>query len=835
MLSVARRKPLTMIIFSFITTLAIGITLPTTSFAQEGNELFISDEQTPKEIENSTVIEDVGSSESNSDEIGQLDFTSNDLQIPENSESTDVSRENSQDTPDLEETCFPESSPESSTVSEEHVTTATTNQVVKDTSESIPTTTSKVDDTTPQTTISATTNVSDVPKPRTAVLVSNLDSNLVVDKSGGATSSSSNAQLYTYNGTQAQRLTFTWDSEGYATITLVDNTVLDVYAGKAVVGANVRWFKANGTDAQRWRVIDNTDGTVSLRSALNESLALDVKGAHKTKGANLWLYTINSTNAQRFHMTAQAPISTDETLNGKTFVISSAIDASKVLDVHGASRANGAHIQVYSANDTYAQAFRFESVGSGYYILRPHSSHQSVDVDNGAMVPHTKVQQWSYRGNNTNQWWSVQENTDGTYTFLAYSSSLALDLPGSMTTNGLQAQLYYPNGTKAQKWHLRLVGGIEQTDIVSLPSEGVYHIESALLPDSETTQLVVDVHAGSSVKGTNVQIYSDNSTVAQRFHLVLNKDNTVSFTNIQTGMALDVANASVWAGTNVQMYTSNSSAAQKWAVYVNSDGTYSFRSLASGLALSVTSRHTSANVETNLVTDSANQRFRLQHLADPRVIALELSTGALSSVRVIGDSITAGSGTTGYEILSDSPIVLKQEDQEGVKTYHASNGGSAYTTRLENYVREKGIDDFTNAGVPRKTMRDFAQYSSSWLGLNDGNKSADLVFVMLGTNDYNNSNLDEFTSNAKNALSAAAESSKLLVVISPPHDRSIPDQWKYISHVNDILRNICEDNGYIHVSLTTALDNTSYYADAVHPNDSGHEVIWKILEKQLCL
>ena len=77
----------------------------------------------------------------------------------------------------------------------------------------------------------------------------------------------------------------------------------------------------------------------------------------------------------------------------------------KLLDVSGASRRSGANVHQYTANGTIAQL------------------------------------------------WKIQENKDGTVTFVSKLGTV-LDVSGGLMQNGRNIQAYSPNGTIAQKWVL---------------------------------------------------------------------------------------------------------------------------------------------------------------------------------------------------------------------------------------------------------------------------------------------------------------------------------------------------------------------------------------------
>jgi 3D (Asp-Asp-Asp) domain-containing protein len=91
---------------------------------------------------------------------------------------------------------------------------------------------------------------------------------------------------------------------------------------------------------------------------------------------------------------------------------------------------------------------------------------------------------------------------------------------------------------------------------------------------------VLDVHAGGTVSGTNVQIYRSNGNTSQRFTLTPvtlpappTDGSTYTIASAKnTGKRLDVAGASPDLRANVQVWRANSTAAQRFTVNTLSNG-----------------------------------------------------------------------------------------------------------------------------------------------------------------------------------------------------------------------------------------------------------------------
>lgn len=173
--------------------------------------------------------------------------------------------------------------------------------------------------------------------------------------------------------------------------------VFDAKGGSKKSGTNVWLYRAIGTGAQLWDVLNNGDGTYTLRSVLS-GCALDVSGASTRSSANVQAYASNGTKAQRWRLSPVKQV----VANG-TYTIATSLNGGLALDVSAASRANKATVQLYGANGTNAQ-----------------------------------------------RWCLTFDAKTGYYTAVAVCSGKALDVPGGSATNGRRLWQYTPNGARAE-------------------------------------------------------------------------------------------------------------------------------------------------------------------------------------------------------------------------------------------------------------------------------------------------------------------------------------------------------------------------------------------------
>jgi len=123
----------------------------------------------------------------------------------------------------------------------------------------------------------------------------------------------------------------------------------------------------------------------------------------------------------------------------------------------------------------------------------------------------------------------------------------------------------------------------------------------------------LDAAGGNTANGTNVQIWTNNNTNAQKWKVIKNSDGTYKLINVNSGKALDVNNANTVNGTNVQIWTDNGTGAQKWKIIKNNDGTYKLINLNSNKALDVYSANSANGTNVDIWRDNSTvaQKWKL--------------------------------------------------------------------------------------------------------------------------------------------------------------------------------------------------------------------------------
>lgn len=158
----------------------------------------------------------------------------------------------------------------------------------------------------------------------------------------------------------SERWYVSYDGDRVKIVNVASGKALDVASGSTADGTVVQQYADNGTAAQRWYLRLGAGGW-QLASALGDGVVLDVSGNSTQTGARIQVWGANGSSAQRFHL-----VPCDVLASGEVYTIQSLDGAGDlVVDVPGASDADGVALQVYEDNGTAAQRFKVVRLSSG--------------------------------------------------------------------------------------------------------------------------------------------------------------------------------------------------------------------------------------------------------------------------------------------------------------------------------------------------------------------------------------------------------------------------------------------------------------------------------------
>ncbi|MFC0265847.1 RICIN domain-containing protein [Alloscardovia macacae] len=131
--------------------------------------------------------------------------------------------------------------------------------------------------------------------------------------------------------------------------------VLDVYGARTANSTNVDVYTyRSGSANQQWRVVNQANGYVKLYDS-NSGKALDALGASSRLGTNVGIYTdIPNARNQLWKPVYQT--------NG-SFVLESAMDPNRVIDIYGGYLVAGTNVEIYAkGNNSSNQQWVFEKL-----------------------------------------------------------------------------------------------------------------------------------------------------------------------------------------------------------------------------------------------------------------------------------------------------------------------------------------------------------------------------------------------------------------------------------------------------------------------------------------
>ncbi|GKV69237.1 hypothetical protein NCCP2716_17350 [Sporosarcina sp. NCCP-2716] len=225
-------------------------------------------------------------------------------------------------------------------------------------------------------------------------------------------------------------------------------------------------------------------------------------------------------------------------------------------------------------------------------------------------------------------------------------------------------------------------------------------------------------------------------------------------------------------------------------------------------------------------------------------LALKLNSGRVTSVKLIGDSISAGMGADGFSVPEDARIILK----DGAYVYReASAEADSWANAFRRYVQQPefgqpGDIDFFNAGVSGKTAKWALERADLLLKPDE-----DVVFVMIGTNDRLIGSLEDYERTVRKLLEKADAQSELLVVMAPPPSVNAIANYRFAPEsINNVLKRISLEKGYLFISQFDGMNtylaehpDVSYSdlmeTDSPHPTSRGYAVMWETIRQALKL
>ena len=295
-----------------------------------------------------------------------------------------------------------------------------------------------------------------------------------IDVEGGTISAGTNIQMWTDNDTRAQK----WDVEDTGDTVIYQNTeytawyiklieaptfVADVSYGTIARGTNIQLWSSNGSAAQKWIFVPidlyHSGGLYEIRNMEKTSMVLDVADGSTTNGANVHLWPSNGTNAQKWVLT--------DTGSGWTV---RAVGAGKYLDIAGRVAKRGANVQTWEIDDEIysSQLWAIDLMGETTVsnkkcaIVRFGAENDvefSLDNSGNSMSYGSNIQVYDSNITNAQRWALYATSAQDPNMPTPYDLGLAKALGGPIYklcyykgTNGSLTTKVYPAWLAADAW-----------------------------------------------------------------------------------------------------------------------------------------------------------------------------------------------------------------------------------------------------------------------------------------------------------------------------------------------------------------------------------------------
>ena len=355
------------------------------------------------------------------------------------------------------------------------------------------------------------------------------------------------AKITNYQDNSEYHFKFLKSGEFYKIRHEASGRFLDVDSAGTADGNKIQLHDENDTCAQKWAVEIDGDNHYRFRSACSGK-ALDINGGNiNSSGVKVQLWSENHSEAQLWDLVnlSAAPVR-DGDYNLKTL-------GAKNLSLYREYTDNGTTLETGVSLPAISQIWRLEHRSDGYYRVINLAANRSLDVSGASKSNGAKVQIYDHN-NSCAQRWVIKRSGDD-YRLVNACSGKSLDINnGDLASENVRVQLYDNNDTNAQKWRF------SSPESPELLEEGNYELFSSVRSDA----ILSAWKYNTPHPGTNILIwYSDSAkykTISIKYHPA---DHTYNLIN-DAGYALDVKDGNRLSGANVQLWDYNNSCAQKW-------------------------------------------------------------------------------------------------------------------------------------------------------------------------------------------------------------------------------------------------------------------------------
>lgn len=300
------------------------------------------------------------------------------------------------------------------------------------------------------------------------------------------------------------------------------------------------------------------------------------------------------------------------------YFIKSALADHLVLDVPGASRDDGANVQLWDANRSDAQKWRVSYDSQGLATITNVASGKVLDAQWGSSRPGTNVDQWSPNGTRAQKWRITSGDQGRVKIVSALDPAIVLDVAAANASAGANVGLWNANGSDAQAFSFiptrPKVSSAGQADI----TPGYYELASVVDPRKG-----IDLKDFAMNNGARLQLWASSKTDNQIWKISRESDGFYRLVNTWSNKSLDSTDGTPIPGTELQLWdTDMPNANQKWAIFSVTGGAYMLRNVGTGLVVNLRwgQARNGMAIDGYLANGTTSQQWRLNPVQGPQEI-----------------------------------------------------------------------------------------------------------------------------------------------------------------------------------------------------------------------
>lgn len=259
-----------------------------------------------------------------------------------------------------------------------------------------------------------------------------------LDVTGGSYADGTLLQVYTGNGTLAQKFWARKDDRGYYSFQCANSAK---YLSAREPDGAVLQSSDKDADEAKWSIEICFGKGIELKNKKTGKV-LSISGS----GGSVVCVDENGATSQGWSITS-VPLISDG-----FYEFAPMHATGQRLDVAGGSRSNGANVQIYVSNGTLSQRMWVRGVGGGWYSLTACCSAYPLDVYSCSDADGTNVQQWQWNGSNAQKW--RFEMGESGIKIVSACGNKVLEVGDGDTANGANVQLWSYTGSAAQSWRV---------------------------------------------------------------------------------------------------------------------------------------------------------------------------------------------------------------------------------------------------------------------------------------------------------------------------------------------------------------------------------------------